>query len=64
MVTMIGATNETSHGATNGKEPLECHCCQGPHRLKKCPRFYQDFNNKQRRELLEKAPVLLEMLHL
>ena len=47
-------------GSSTAKEPMECHCCQGQHRLKKCPTFYQEFNNRQRRDLMEKLNFCLK----
>ena len=40
-------------------EGPDCPCCTGAHRLKQCPRFLQEYDNVERRELLEQLDYCL-----
>ena len=40
-------------------EGADCPCCEGGHRLKQCPRFLQEYDNFERRELLERLGYCL-----
>ena len=40
-------------------ESAECPCCCGSHRLKQCPKFLQEYDNFERREMLERLGYCL-----